>query len=77
LVLYYEIAVLKAGDVMSQPLITIDGNASIGEAADLIARRKIRRLFVTEDGIIQGIITERDVTKATLEVFQKLSDAWV
>jgi CBS domain-containing protein len=68
---------LKVGDVMSSPLVTIDSRAAIGEAADLMAEKNIRRLLVTKNGKILGIITERDVIKATLDVFRKLSDAWV
>jgi CBS domain-containing protein len=40
-----------------------------------MAERGIRRLLVTIDGQIKGIITERDVMRATLEVFKALSDA--
>ena len=72
-----ECASMKVGDVMSSPLITIDSDAAIGQAADLMAERKIRRLLVTDEGEIRGIITERDLMRATLDVFRKLSDAWV
>jgi CBS domain-containing protein len=72
-----EYKTLKVSDVMSSPLITIDGQAAIGEAADLITEKGIRRLLVTIDGKIRGIITERDIIRATLDVFGKLSDAWV
>ena len=68
---------LRVEDVMSSPLVTIDGDAAIGEAADLMAERNIRRLPVTEKGEIRGIITERDIIRATLDVFRKLSDAWI
>jgi CBS domain-containing protein len=68
---------LQVGNVMSTPLITVDGAAAIGEAADLMAEKKIRRLLVTEEGAIKGLITERDVMRATLDVFKKLSDAFV
>jgi CBS domain-containing protein len=34
--------VMKAGDLMSSPLVTIEGDAAIGEAADLMATKKIR-----------------------------------
>lgn len=68
---------LKVEDVMSSPLVTIDGDAAIGEAADLMAERNIRRLPVTGKGEIRGIITERDIIRATLDVFRKLSDAWI
>jgi len=70
-----QCAVMNAGHVMSSPLVTIDADAAIGEAADLMADKKIRRLLVTEEGKIQGIITERDVIRATLDVFKRLSQA--
>ena len=69
--------VLKAGDIMSSPLVTIEGDAAIGEAAGLMASKKIRRLLVTVNGRIEGIITERDVMRATLDVFNTLSEAFV
>jgi signal-transduction protein with cAMP-binding, CBS, and nucleotidyltransferase domain len=72
-----QCTVMKAADVMSSPLITIDADAAIGEAADLMAEKKIRRLLVTESGKIAGIITERDVMRATLDVFKTLSEAFV
>ena len=61
---------------MSSPLITIDGKATLGRAADLMTEKRIRRLLVTSDGKIKGIITERDVMRATLDVFKRLSDSW-
>jgi CBS domain-containing protein len=72
-----QCSIMKAGDIMSSPLITIDGDAAIGEAADLMAEKGVRRLLVTLDGRIQGIITERDVMRATLDVFKTLAEAVV
>jgi CBS domain-containing protein len=69
-----QCSVMKARDIMSSPLVTINADAAIGEAADLMAQNKIRRLLVTEEGEIQGIITERDVMRATLDVFRVLSE---
>ena len=63
--------------IMSRPLITIEANAAIGQAADLMAEKKIRRLLVTEGDKIQGIVTERDLMRATIDVFKKLSGAWI
>jgi CBS domain-containing protein len=69
-----QCTVMKARDIMSSPLVTIETDAAIGEAAKLMAQKKIRRLLVTEKGQIQGIITERDVMRATLDVFRILSE---
>ena len=73
----HECALMKVADVMSSPLVTIDGGATLGEAADKMAIKKIRRLLVTEEGEIAGLVTERDIMRATLDVFRKLSNAWV
>ncbi|RLB15410.1 MAG: hypothetical protein DRG82_11615 [Deltaproteobacteria bacterium] len=67
----------RIADIMSSPLITIDAGTSLGRAADLMAEKKIRRLLVTEDDMIKGIVTERDIMRATLYVFKTLSDAWI
>ena len=58
---------MKAADIMTSPLITIDADSTIGEAADLMQKNNIRRLLVTEGGTIQGIITERDAIRATVD----------
>jgi len=66
---------MQAEDVMSSPLVTIDASSAIGQAAELMAKKKIRRLLVTEEGKIRGIITERDVMRAALDAFKRLSEA--
>jgi len=63
---------VRVADVMSSPLITIDADASIGEAAMLMSDKKVRRLLVTEKGKIVGIITERDVLRGTLSYFESV-----
>jgi CBS domain-containing protein len=68
-------AEIPVAEVMSRPLISIDGQAAIGRAADLMAGKKVRRLLVTLDGEIRGIVTERDILRSTLYVFKTLSDA--
>lgn len=63
---------LKVEKIMSAPLITIEANASIGEAALLMSDNKIRRLLVTEKRKIVGIITEKDVLRGTLSYFESV-----
>ena len=59
--------------IMSKPLITIDADSSLGEAASLMMKRNIRRLLVEEKGKIIGIITQKDVINGTLEIFMLLA----
>jgi len=63
---------LKVEEIMSAPLITIEADASLGEAAMRMADKRIRRLLVTEKGKIVGIITEKDVLRGTLSYFESV-----
>ena len=47
--------------IMSSPLITINHNEPISAAAERMTDKKIRKLAVTEDGKIVGIITSTDL----------------
>ena len=60
---------------MTSPLITIDAEAPLGEAAKIMVEKDIRRLLVNEDGKISGIITDKDVMNGTLEAFRALVEA--
>lgn len=63
---------LKTNEIMTKSLITIDVDAAIGEAARMMSDKKIRRLLVTEKGKIVGIVTEKDVLRATLGYFENV-----
>jgi CBS domain-containing protein len=63
---------MRVGDIMSQPLITVEADTPIGQAAQLMASKNIRRLLVKEKGAIVGIVTIRDVMRGTLDVFGML-----
>ena len=51
-----------AEDILSEQLQTIGQDADIEEAADLMARHKIRRLPVVEDGVIVGMLSLGDIS---------------
>jgi len=53
-------------NIMSTPLISINHNEPISNAAERMTSKKIRKLAVTENGKIVGIITSTDlVTQLT------------
>jgi CBS domain-containing protein len=52
---------LTAKYVMTSPILTIDENASIEEAAKLMAKKKAKRLPVMNDERLVGIITFTDI----------------
>lgn len=47
--------------IMSSPLITINHNEPISAAAERMASKKIRKLAVTENGKVVGIVTSTDL----------------
>ena len=63
---------IEVGQIMSEPLITIKGDATIGDAAWLMTDKNIRRLLVTEKGEIKGIVTGKDIMREILSVFKNL-----
>ncbi len=53
----------KVKDVMTSPPITIDKDRPLREAIELMNRKKLRRMLVTENGKIVGIFTLRDIIR--------------
>jgi CBS domain-containing protein len=53
----------KIRDVMSHPVITIDENADIEDAASLMLSHKIARLPVVTKGLLTGIVTRADIVR--------------
>ncbi len=47
--------------ITSSPLITVDSNDSILDAAKIMSDKKIRKLGVTNEGKVVGIITSTDL----------------
>lgn len=48
-------------DIMSSPVITLDGEVNIRDAALLMTDKRIGSIIVTERGKPIGIVTERDI----------------
>ncbi|BFH73273.1 CBS domain-containing protein [Sulfurisphaera javensis] len=54
----------KVSKIMTTNLVMAESNMDEGDAALLMANKKIRHLVVTENGKIIGVISLRDVAKA-------------
>ena len=65
---------LKAKDVMSSPLMTINPDATISEAARMMSRLNIRRLGVVYRGELVGIISSKDVLAVTPELIEIIQE---
>lgn len=54
--------ILKASDI-SRPLISVDITKSLLDIRNIILRYNISRIAISKNGIISGIITEKDISK--------------
>jgi len=54
-----------ARHIMSSPLVTIDPNTPVEDAARLMAEKQIKRLAVVEDDKLVGIVSSTDIMRAS------------
>ncbi len=55
---------IKASEIMSYPVITIDKNLTLTEAMEKMFKESIRHLVITDsDGKVKGICTDTDIFK--------------
>jgi CBS-domain-containing membrane protein len=58
---------VTAGELMSTPAVTVHTDATLAQAARIMAVRHIKRLPVVDDlGILQGIVSRADLLKVFL-----------
>jgi CBS domain-containing protein len=55
---------VKASEIMSAPVATIDSDADIEEAARIMRDRRIKKLVAVKDGRVEGIVTSFDLVVA-------------
>jgi CBS domain-containing protein len=66
---------LTARQIMTSPVITIDENASINEAARLMAKKGIKRLLVTRNNDeLVGIVTFTDIVTKVPDMLSILEE---
>ncbi|MFJ2238034.1 CBS domain-containing protein [Streptomyces sp. NPDC087859] len=58
---------VTAGELMSAPAVTVHADATVAEAARIMARRHVKRLPVVDRiGILQGVVSRSDLLKVFL-----------
>ncbi len=65
---------VKAKEIMTTPLVTIEPDATISEAARRMSRLDIRRLGVIYRGDLVGIITAKDVLGVMPELIEIIQE---
>jgi len=65
---------LKSSEVMSSPLMTIEPDATISDAARRMSRLDIRRLGVIYKGQITGLLSSKDILAVVPELIEIIQE---
>jgi CBS domain-containing protein len=65
---------IKAGKVMTSPLITIESDETLQEAARKMSKLNVRRLGVVYRGALMGIITGKDILAVMPELLEIIQE---
>ncbi|MFE1443411.1 CBS domain-containing protein [Streptomyces sp. NPDC058739] len=67
LALRLKAGAVTAGELMSAPAVTVHADATVADAARIMARRHVKRLPVVDGaGILQGVVSRGDLLKVFL-----------
>ena len=72
--LHSEPKLFEIKNIMSTPLVTINPNTDIEDAAKLMTKKRIKRLPVIENDRLVGIITSSDIMKASPKLVSVFMD---
>ncbi|MFG2447967.1 CBS domain-containing protein [Streptomyces sp. NPDC048512] len=66
---------VSAEDLMSAPAVTVHAEATLAEAARVMALRHVKRLpVVNDEGVLEGIVSRGDLLKVFLRPDTELAD---
>lgn len=60
----HDVGRMTVGQLMTSDVVTVDAGATVETACDRMRSNEVKRLPVTEDGELVGIVTTTDVTHA-------------
>lgn len=64
---------MKAREIMSSPVLTIDSQATTEEAATLMNSKRIKKIPVLDKGKLVGIVTSTDIVRNEPRLVETLS----
>ncbi|MYR44583.1 CBS domain-containing protein [Streptomyces sp. SID5910] len=66
---------LTAADVMSAPAVTVRPDATLAEAARIMARQKVKRLPVVDaEGLLEGVVSRGDLLRVFLRTDEDIAE---
>lgn len=70
---WYRALALTAGELMTTPVHTVAAGEPVSVAARMLAKEKVRRLFVVDDeGRVAGVVSRRDLLRVYLHTDEEL-----
>ena len=60
-------AAVRVGDVVSRDAVTVGPDQDLDEAMELMARHRVRRLPVVDDGLLVGVVSQADIALVAKE----------
>lgn len=51
----------NVGRIMSQDVVTVNTEATLGGLIELFLEKRLRRVFVAEDRVLRGVVSRRDL----------------
>ena len=64
---------VKLGDIMTNNLVSVDGNEGIDQVAQIMTQKGIRRVLVISDHKVLGVITAKTMLSRLKEYIDKVS----
>lgn len=68
------VSTVKAGLVASSPVTTIDEQASVEEAAEVMRRKHVKHLPVTRQSCLVGMVSDTDIIFAMPSMMDMMAD---
>ncbi|WP_432118547.1 CBS domain-containing protein [Streptomyces sp. bgisy032] len=66
---------MTAADVMSTPAVTVHPDATLAQAARVMAQRKVKRLpVVNAEGLLEGVVSRADLLKVFLRTDDEIAE---
>ncbi|MER7463195.1 CBS domain-containing protein [Streptomyces sp. NPDC097981] len=66
---------LLAGELMSSPAVTVHPDATLAEAARIMARKRVKRLPVVNSvGMLEGVVSRSDLLKVFLRPDEEIEE---
>ncbi|MFG6293969.1 MULTISPECIES: CBS domain-containing protein [Streptomyces] len=66
---------MTAADVMNTPAVTVHADATLTQAARVMAQRKVKRLPVVDDkGLLEGVVSRADLLKVFLRADDEIAE---